>query len=50
MVFFEEFLPSKSQNTVDIMQKNMNWFGTVLIVVIRFLLLTDLTKVLLSFV
>ena len=51
MVFFDEFLPYKSCNTVDKMQKqNMNWFGTVLIVVIFFLSLTDLTKVLLSFV
>ena len=51
MVFFDEFFPKKSWNTVDIMQKqNMNWFGTVLIVVICFLTLTDLTKVLLSFV
>ena len=31
-------------------RKNMNWFATVLIVVICFLILTDLTKVLLSFV
>ena len=32
MVFFDEFLPYKSWNTVDIMQKqNMNWFHTVLI-------------------
>ena len=46
MVFFDEFLPYKSCNTVDKMQKqNMNWFGTVLIVVIFFLLLMDLTKV-----
>ena len=29
--------------------KNMNWFGTVLIVLIRFLLLADLTKLWLSF-
>jgi len=51
MVFFDEFLPLKSWNTVDTMQKqNMNWFGTVLIVVICFLLLTNITKVLLSFV
>ena len=46
MVFFDEFLPKKSWNTVDIMQEqNMNWFATVLIVVICFLILTDLTKV-----
>ena len=51
MVFFDAFLPWKIWNTVDIIQKqNMNWFDTVLIVVICFLLLTDLTKVLLSFV
>ena len=31
-------------------KKNMNWFNTVLIVVVCFLILTDLTKVLLSFV
>ena len=42
--------PCKSWNIVDIMKKNMNWLGTVLIVVICFLTLTDLTKVLLSFV
>ena len=30
MVFFDEFLPYKSWNTVDIMQEqNMNWFDTV---------------------
>ena len=51
MVFFDEFLPYKSWNTVDIIQKqNMNWFDTTLIVVIYFLILTDLMKVLLSFV
>ena len=51
MVFFDEFLPYKIWNTFDIMQEqNMNWFATVLIVVIYFLILTDLTKVLLSFV
>ena len=51
MVFFDEFLPSKSWNTVDIMQKqNKNRFRTVVIVVICFLILTDLTKVLLSVV
>ena len=51
MVFFDEFLPYKSWNTVDIIQKpNMNWFDTVLIVVVCFLTLTDLTEVLLSFV
>ena len=32
MVFFDDFLPLKSWNTVDIMQgQNMNWFATVLI-------------------
>ena len=31
-------------------EQNMNWFDTTLIVVIYFLILTDLTKVLLSFV
>ena len=51
MVFFDEFLPYKSWNTVDIVQKqNMNWFDTSLIVAVYFLTLTDLTKVLLSFV
>ena len=50
MVFFDEFLPQKSRNIVDIIQKqNMNWFDTTLIVVVCFLLLTDITKVLLSF-
>ena len=42
--------PWKSYITVAIMQKqNMNWFATVLIVVICFVILTDLTKFLLSF-
>ena len=51
MVFFDEFFPYKSWNPVDIMkEQNMNWFDTELIVVIYFLILTDLTKVLLSFV
>ena len=37
MVFFDEFLPQKSWNTVDIIQKqNMNWFDTSLIVVIYY--------------
>ena len=31
-------------------KQNMNWFGTVLIVLICFLLVMDLMKVLLSFV
>ena len=51
MVFFDEFLPYTSCNTVDIIQKqNMNWFDTTLIVAVYFLTLTDLTEVLLSFV
>ena len=51
MVFVDEFLPYKSWNTVYIMQEqNMNWFDTTLILVICFIILTDLTKVLLSFV
>ena len=51
MVFFDEFLPQKSWNTVYIIQKqNMNWFDTAPTVVVCFLLLTDLMKVLLSFV
>ena len=46
MVLFDEFLPQKSWNIVDIIQEhNMNWFDTTLILV-----LTDLMKVLLSFV
>ena len=37
MVFFDEFLPQKSWNTVDIIQKqNKNWFDTSLIVVVYF--------------
>ena len=37
--------PCKSYNTVDTMQKqNMNWFETVLRVVICFIILTDLTE------
>ena len=51
MVFFDEFLPWKSWNTVDIIQKqNKNCFDTSLIVVIYYLILTDLMKVLLSLV
>ena len=51
MVFLEEFLAYKTLNIVDIMQKqNMNGFATILRVVICFVILTDLTKVLLSFV
>ena len=50
MVLFDEFLPYKSCNTVCIMQKqNKNRFATVLIVVVWFLILTDLTKVLFEF-
>ena len=50
MVLFDEFFHRKV-GTVDIIQKqNMNWFDTTLIVVVCFLILTDLTKVLLSFV
>ena len=50
MVFFNEFLPYKSWNTVDVIQKqNKNRFSTVLIVVVWFLILTDLTKVLFEF-
>ena len=36
MVFFDEFLPYKSWNTVDIIQKNMNCFDTTLIVVVDY--------------
>ena len=37
MVFFDEFLPQKSWNTVDIIQKQiMNWFDTPLIVVVYY--------------
>ena len=37
MVFFDEFLPQKSWNTVDIIQKqNINWFDTSLTVVIYY--------------
>ena len=50
MVFFDEFFPQKSWNTVDIMQEqNMNWFTTALTVVICFLILTDLTKAFVEF-
>ena len=42
--------PWKSYITVAIIQKQiMNWFATVLIVVICFVILTDLTKFFLSF-
>ena len=36
--------PWKSYITVAKMQKNMNWFATVLRVVICFIILTDLTE------
>ena len=37
--------PRKSYTTVDTMKKqNMNWFATVLRVVICFIILTDLTE------
>ena len=50
MIFFDEFFPYKNWNTVDIIQKqNNNRFATVLIVVVWFLILTDLTKVLFEF-
>ena len=50
MIFFDELLPWKTWNTVDIMQKqNMNWFTTSLIVVISFLILMDLTKAFVEF-
>ena len=50
MVFFDEFLPYKSWNIVDIMQKqNNNRFATELIVVVCFLILTNLMKVLFEF-
>ena len=50
MFFFDEFLSQKSWNTVDIMQEqNMNWFATALMVVICFLIPTDLTKAFVEF-
>ena len=50
MIIFDEFLPYKSRNTVDIMQKqNKGSFFTILILVIWFLILTDLMKVLFEF-
>ena len=37
MVLFDEFLPKKSWNTVDIIQtQNMNWFDTTLTVVVYY--------------
>ena len=48
--FYQWIKPWKSYITLAKMQKqNMNWFATVLIVVICFVILTDLTKSLLSF-
>ena len=48
--FYQWIKPWKSYITVAIMQKqNMNWFATVLLVVICFVILTDLTKFLLKF-
>ena len=48
--FYQWIKPWKSYITVAIMQKqNMNWFSTALIVVICFVILTDLTKFLLKF-
>ena len=43
--FYWWYKPWRSYNTVAIMQKqNMNWFATVLRVVICFIILTDLTE------
>ena len=43
--FYQWIKPWKSYITVVTMQKqNMNWFATVLRVVICFIILTDLTK------
>ena len=43
--FYQLIKPCKSYITVDTMQKqNMNWFATVLRVVICFIILTDLTE------
>ena len=50
MVFFDEFLPCKSYITVSTMQKqNMNWFSTVIRVVICFIMLMDLTELSVEF-
>ena len=49
--FYRWYKPWKSFITVATMQKqNLNWFETVLKVVICFIIITDLTRVLLSFV
>ena len=43
--FYQRIKPSNSYITVATMQKqNMNWFATVLKLVIFFIILTDLTK------
>ena len=43
--FYQWINPLESYITVDTMQKqNMNWFATVLRVVICFIILTDLTE------
>ena len=43
--FYQWVKPWKSYITVGTMKKqNMNWFATVLRVVIRFIILTDLTE------
>ena len=48
--FYQWIKPWKSYITVDTMQKqNMNWFSTVLRVVICFIILTDLTELSVEF-
>ena len=48
--FYRWYKPWKSYITVDTMQKqNMNWFATVLRVVICFIILTDLTELSVEF-
>ena len=44
MNLYQWIEPWKSYIKVDTMQKNINWFATVLRVVICFIILTDLTE------
>ena len=48
--FYQWINPCKSYITIAAMQKqNMNWFATVLRVVICFIILTDLTEITIEF-
>ena len=47
--FYKWYKPWKSYITVATMEKNMNWFATVLRVVICFIILTDHTELSVEF-